>query len=200
MAPNRTPVPMLRHWDGHFFLLLHFSFAILFLAIPSACTGALRFSTLESADYYLPPISVPQTPLVVYLPSPTPSPAITAEFRPPTPTPICSNELRFLEDVTIPDNTQIAPGTLIDKRWKVENAGQCNWDDRYSLRLVDGQDIEAPLEQALYPARSGTQAIIRILLIAPIEPGAYHSAWQAYDPTGNPFGDIIYVSFVIPNP
>jgi hypothetical protein len=114
-----------------------------------------------------------------------------------TPTPACQDGLRFLVDITVPDGTIVAPGDRIDKQWQVENSGTCNWDGRYRLRRISGPALQAPDEQALYPARSGTQAVIRILLVAPAEPGTYRSAWQAYDPLGQPFGDPIFVEILV---
>jgi hypothetical protein len=105
--------------------------------------------------------------------------------------------LRYLADITIPDGAIVAPGETIDKQWQVENNGSCNWNERYSLRRISGPPLDAPDEQALYPARSGTQVVIRILLVAPAEPGTYRSAWQAYNPQGEPFGDPIYVEFLV---
>lgn len=54
-----------------------------------------------------------------------------------------------------------------------------------------------PTEQALYPARAGSNLVIRMLLTAPEEPGIYRSAWQAVDPQGEAFGDIIYVEIQV---
>jgi hypothetical protein len=99
--------------------------------------------------------------------------------------------------VTIPDGSQVAPGSTIDKQWKVENVGACNWDDNYRLRLVGGSELGASTEQAIYPARSGTQAIVRAIFTAPSEPGVYRSAWQAYDPQGQPFGDTIFIQVIV---
>lgn len=118
----------------------------------------------------------------------------------PTTTPACTPNLLFLEDLTIPDGTVVAPGNSLDKRWLVENNGSCNWDQQYSLTLLAGPDLGAPVEQALYPARSGTQATVRILFTAPEEPGNYRSAWQAQDSQGNLFGDPIYVDILVQSP
>lgn len=85
----------------------------------------------------------------------------------------------------------------MDKRWEVENTGNCNWDDHYRLRLIAGPDLGAQKEQALFPARSGSRAAIRILFKAPVEPGAYRSAWQAFDAQGEPFGDPFFIDIVV---
>jgi hypothetical protein len=118
----------------------------------------------------------------------------------PSPSPACIPGLAFLEDITIPDGTSVNMGEILDKRWLVENNGSCNWDHRFTLRLIAGPDMAAQPEYALFPARSGTQAEIRILFTAPQEPGAHRSAWQAHDPGGNLFGDPVYIEVVVGNP
>ncbi len=115
----------------------------------------------------------------------------------PTPTAVCNNNLQFLEDLSIEDGSVVAPGENLVKRWKVRNAGACNWDVEYELRLVAGPIMDAPSPQALFPALSGTEAEIRMLFVAPTEPGAYRSAWQAYAPDGTPFGETFFIDIVV---
>ena len=131
-------------------------------------------------------------------PHPQPSPT-AAPVRAPRPTiaPACTNILAFVADETIPDGTAVQPGQTIDKRWRVRNAGTCNWDGRYRLRHIAGQSLGAPEEMALYPARAGAEATIRIVFTAPQTPGQYFSTWQAVDPQGRPFGDPIYMQIVV---
>ncbi len=114
-----------------------------------------------------------------------------------TPTPTCIDGLAFLDDVTIPDYSIVAPGSTLDKQWLVQNSGSCNWDSRYRLRLVGGDALGASPEQALYPARAGMQAALRIIFTAPLEAGEYFSEWQAFDAQGIPFGDPIYVDVIV---
>jgi hypothetical protein len=114
-----------------------------------------------------------------------------------TATSACTNNLTFLETVSIPDGTIVQPGERVDKRWLVQNSGSCNWDDRYRLRPISDAELNVPVEMALYPARSGAKANVRILFIAPTEPGMYQSAWQAYDPQGQPYGDHLYIKVVV---
>jgi hypothetical protein len=111
--------------------------------------------------------------------------------------PTCTDNLTFLEDLSLPDGTVVHPGDILDKRWLVENSGTCNWDEIYRLKFLSGADLDAPIEQALYPARSGAKATIRIEFTAPSVPGTYQSAWQAYDPQGLPFGDPIFIHIIV---
>jgi hypothetical protein len=105
--------------------------------------------------------------------------------------------LTYIEDISIPDGTVVKSGQKLDKRWRVQNSGSCNWDKGYGIRLISGPNMGATKKQALIPARSGTQAEIRIIFTAPKEPGIYRSAWQAFDPKDNPFGDPFYIDIVV---
>jgi len=140
------------------------------------------------------PITSPVATQPVVLP-PAASPTLPGVGEParPTTTPACGDNLKFMADLTVPDGTIVARGALIDKRWQVENSGSCNWDERYRLKIISGAEMGLEAEQALFPARSGATAMIRMLLLAPSKPGTYRSAWQAVGPDGEVFGDIIYV-------
>jgi hypothetical protein len=151
----------------------------------------------RSADLYRAPTAAPDTPLALPIPSDTATASLPTDTPRPTATQICSDDLLFLEDLTIPDGTVVLPGLPVDKRWRVENNGSCNWDESYRLRLIEGASLGAASEQALYPARSGTQAVIRILFTAPLEPGRYRSAWQAHNPRGEPFGQLFYLEIIV---
>jgi hypothetical protein len=109
----------------------------------------------------------------------------------------CVNGLTFLEDLTVPDNMFVSFGLALDKQWRVENSGTCDWNSAYRLRNIGGAALGAPEEIALYPARAGTQATLRILFTAPFAEGVYESAWQAMDANGNPFGDPIYIRVTV---
>jgi hypothetical protein len=164
-------------------------------AIP-ACTGIPAASPHMGTQppIYIPPTQPPPTPTAT-----RPPPSTPIELRPAA-TPACTNQLTFQDDLTIPDGSQVIPGETLDKRWEVENSGTCNWDERYSLRLVAGNELGAQPQVGLYPARSGTLAPIRILFTAPQEPGPYRSAWQAYGPDGEAFGDQIFIDILVAEP
>ena len=143
------------------------------------------------------------TPTVALLSSPTPTveqptatPTTSVPLQ-PTLTPACTDNLTFVNDVTIPDGTVVTPGSILDKQWLIQNSGDCNWDSRYRLRLISGDALGAPSEQALYPARAGTQATLRILFTAPQQTGEYVSEWQAFNPNGIAFGESFFIKIVV---
>ncbi|MGD2155693.1 MAG: NBR1-Ig-like domain-containing protein [Anaerolineales bacterium] len=161
------------------------------LLVLTACQGR---ESEPTEDIYRPPtpVSSPAPLLQPTVKEDTP----VVEFS-PTGTPTCVHNLRFISDLSIPDGTIVSPGEKLDKRWQVENNGTCNWDQEYRVRLVAGPAMGVPTEQALYPALSGTQAIIRMIFTAPETAGTYRSAWQAYSPQGNPFGDPFFIEVVV---
>ena len=160
----------------------------------SACAGQTA-PTLYSPPTKENPINVPsQThPSDLETEHGTPSPQAS-------PSPACTVGLTYLEDISIPDGTLVSQGAILDKQWLVENSGSCNWDDQFSLRLIAGPSMSNQSEYALFPARSGTQAEIQILFTAPQEPGVHRSAWQAFDPHGEIFGDPIFIEVVVQSP
>ncbi len=117
-----------------------------------------------------------------------------------TPTPACTDALTFVVDLSLPDGSDVKPGEVLDKRWMVKNSGTCNWDKTYHLKLASGPAMGVSETQALFPARGGSQAPIRLLFTAPLEPGRYRSAWQAYNSQDEPFGDPFFIEIVVSQP
>jgi hypothetical protein len=162
------------------------------------CILGLTFLAACGPAKTVPP-SASATPLLLAQTTETPFVPLQATLAPlpATATLPCTDGLAFLDDLTIPDNTIVAPGSSLDKQWLVENSGSCNWDSRFRLRLISGDPLGAQVEQALYPARAGTQAQLSILFTAPAEEGVYASEWQAFDPEGNPFGESFVIRIVV---
>jgi len=137
---------------------------------------------------------VPNTPV----PAPTLSSVLpTTETPLATPAVVCQAGLSFVQDLTVPDGSVIPPGGSIDKQWLVQNSGSCNWDSTYRFKLVAGEALGALTEQALYPAKAGNQATLRVLFTAPALPGTYQSAWQAFAPDGSIFGDAVFIQIIV---
>jgi hypothetical protein len=176
-----------------------FSMVVLVFFLSGCGTTAQRERMVSDKTPFRPPTPVGDS----IIPDPTSSPGSSAESLPeeatsgPTPTVQCKDSLTYLSDLTIPDGTIVSPESTLDKRWEVENSGNCNWGENYRVRLIAGTDLSVQQEQALYPARSSNRAVIRIVFKAPGEPGTYRSAWQAYNPQGEPFGDPFFIDIVV---
>src|SRR5258706_14580921 len=63
----------------------------------------------------------------------TQAPKATKTFEITTST-TCKGSALLLQDVTIPDNTQMKAGGQFTKTWKFQNTGTCPWEN-YTFRL-----------------------------------------------------------------
>jgi hypothetical protein len=171
---------------------------VLILAMLSlaACTPQATLFVPPTAEAVLPSAVAPATTVT---PAPTLTPTLTPTPIIVSPTP-CTDDLSFVQDVTVPDGTSVTPGERVDKQWLVTNSGTCNWDASYRLKLITGDAMGAPTEQALYPARAGTQATLRIVFTAPAQAGNYASAWQAVAPDGTTFGQALTIQINVTTP
>ncbi len=131
------------------------------------------------------------------LPTATPTAASSSASIPST---NCINDAVFLEDLTIPDQTLVDPGSDLDKRWAVQNSGSCDWGPGYRLLHVSNDAFIASDEITLYPASAGSTATWQVQLTAPIEPGEHISIWQARAPDGALFGEQVYLWVIVAAP
>ncbi len=101
----------------------------------------------------------------------------------------CTNSIEYVQDMTIPDDTQFTPGTEFVKTWRLKNNGTCPWTTAYSLVAVDGDTIPAPdanpLPQVVVP---GQTVDLSVTFTAPDEFGTYRSNWQISNADGQRFG------------
>jgi hypothetical protein len=162
---------------------------IILLLLTAGCGPTVRPSLIPKGTQGTPQVFRPAPPVIS-----TPT-AIqnTSELVKPQATPTCLDNLSFVSDATIPDGTEVEAKSTLDKRWEVKNSGNCGWDEHYRLRLIAGPAMNAPQEQALFPGRSGSQVFLEVVFEAPAESGHFRSAWQAYNPSGQPFGDPIFI-------
>lgn len=179
-----------------------FLFTVLISAClpPTAPTPFIPPTPVEAAPTELLQVAF-ASPTAVELTLPTatatPRPSLTPAEPTATVPPPCIPSLRYLSDITFPDGTLVSPGQVIQKQWQVENNGSCDWEGGYRLKLVGGFPLGVFGEVSLYPARAGTQAIIQIDFTAPLEPGPYRTAWQAFDAGNLPFGDVVYMEVMV---
>ena len=113
-----------------------------------------------------------------------------------TPT-VCTNQARFLDDLSLPDGSVVEQGADLVKRWLVANEGTCDWGPGYRLVHIGGEGLSGPEAVALFPARAGSTATWEVTLRAPGQPGEYRSQWRAEAPDGSLFGDVVYVILVV---
>ena len=166
---------------------------------------ATACSPVSTPTLFVPPTSQSRLIEPTFIINPTQNIVVVQSTQIPTIIPTaktdgCTDDLVYVEDLTVPDGTFINYGATIDKQWLVENTGTCNWSADYRLTHIGGADFGAPEEIFLYPARAGKQATIQIIFTAPFADGEYESAWQAISPDGLAFGDPIYIRVNVVSP
>lgn len=97
------------------------------------------------------------------------------------------NEMRWAADVTIPDETPIAPGATFVKTWRVRNSGNTTWGQGYNLAYFGDDKMNGPNSVPLPPAKPGDTVEVSVTLKAPVNPGLHRSTWKARDPQGTFF-------------
>lgn len=101
----------------------------------------------------------------------------------------CTNSIAFVDDLTFPDDTVVAPGTEFEKGWMLKNTGTCPWTTQYSLVFAGGDQMSAPQTITLTTAVAPDQEIaVYAPFIAPEVEGTYRSDWLMADSAGNIFG------------
>uniref|UniRef100_A0A0D6QZQ1 ZZ-type domain-containing protein n=1 Tax=Araucaria cunninghamii TaxID=56994 RepID=A0A0D6QZQ1_ARACU len=106
-------------------------------------------------------------------------------------------DCRFVQDVTIFDGTQLAPATPFTKIWRLRNNGTVPWPQQTQLVRVGGDDLGAgnavslEIQEQGYPVDQEIDAAVD--LVAPIQPGRYVSYWRLMAPSGQKFGQRVWV-------
>lgn len=101
----------------------------------------------------------------------------------------CTDEATFVEDVTIPDDTELAPGEPFTKTWRLQNIGSCTWNAGYNLVPVEGELMGAPDSITLTTTTPpGATVDLSAPLVAPLEPGTYRGDWKIRNAKGLLFG------------
>jgi hypothetical protein len=103
----------------------------------------------------------------------------------------------YVDDVTIPDGSVIAPGQVFHKTWRVRNTGDAPWDAGYGLGFTGDHPLDAPGFVPVTTARPGATADVSVTLRAPDEPSTYRSTWRLRDAAGHSFGDFLFAEIVV---
>ena len=137
-------------------------------------------------------------PLETVLPVKTFLPESTETFTVPTltpksdlkDTPAPCDQIKFIKDVTIPDDMDLAPGEHFEKTWRLQNAGSCPWTIGYLLYFEGGDAMGGPSSQELTTKtiQPGDTLDITVNLVAPLETGTYQGDWMLRNVKGEGFG------------
>jgi hypothetical protein len=105
----------------------------------------------------------------------------------------------YVDDVTIPDGTVLAPGESFVKTWTLQNTGFCMWKANYTVKFFVGDAMSGLETEIGRTVVSGRHAEISITLTAPALEGTYTGYWLLTDDYGMSFGMPFYVQIVVEN-
>jgi Ig-like domain from next to BRCA1 gene len=173
-------------------------FLLIGVLLMAACGGG----TPEATPTSVPTIAVPTStvPATAIAATATPFPTLPAFTDTPTtgtetaatPGGPVVDRAAFIDDVTVPDGTDFAPGASFTKTWRVRNAGTSTWTTAYAIEFVNGTNSTnmATVTKVNLPndVAPGATVDISVNMVAPSTLGSYTSLWQFVGASGNKFG------------
>ncbi|CAN4085974.1 unnamed protein product [Withania somnifera] len=106
-------------------------------------------------------------------------------------------ESRFIQDVNILDGTIIAPFTRFTKIWRMKNNGNLVWPQGTQLVWIGGDKlsdrVSVELEITTASLAVGQELDVAVDFTAPEHPGRYISYWRLALPSGQKFGQRVWV-------
>ncbi|HQC64582.1 MAG TPA: NBR1-Ig-like domain-containing protein [Anaerolineaceae bacterium] len=110
--------------------------------------------------------------------TPVPTDAVPTEVKP------C--DLAFFEGETIPDGSELYPGTVFQKTWTLRNEGNCTWTKDYSVVFISGDSMSAPAVMPLTEKdiKPGESLVITMPLVAPTLGGEYRAHFKLRNAAG----------------
>ncbi len=129
----------------------------------------------------------------------TETPAVTDTLPPPltdtpaptaTDTPIPCDRITWGKDVTVPDGTEMVPGEVFTKTWRLRNSGSCTWTSGYALVFQSGNSMGAPASVQITTGTvaPGQDVDVSVVLEAPADPGTYQGYFKLRNTDGTVFG------------
>ncbi len=112
----------------------------------------------------------------------------------------CTLNAGFVADVTVPDDTEFAPGAAFIKTWRMRNTGTCEWETGTQLVRISGNPLGGPDTVSVPSLAADANIDISVNLTAPAAPGTYRSDWRLQSPDSTAFGTQVYVQIVVPAP
>uniref|UniRef100_A0A7N0RAE0 Uncharacterized protein n=1 Tax=Kalanchoe fedtschenkoi TaxID=63787 RepID=A0A7N0RAE0_KALFE len=104
---------------------------------------------------------------------------------------------RFILDVNVMDGTVMAPSTCFTKIWRMRNTGNVVWPIGTKVVWTDGDKFSNALSVDLEIAADGIpsdcELDVAVNFVAPKQPGEYVSYWRMSSPSGQKFGQRVWV-------
>lgn len=114
-----------------------------------------------------------------------------------TPTGIICDDAKWVEDVTVPDGTQMTPGQDFVKTWKVRNTGSCTWGSGYTIIHGYDEKLDGVAELLAGAVAPGEEVEVSVRFKAPASAGEHRSYWRMQNASGSAFGEFLFVTIVV---
>jgi hypothetical protein len=160
------------------------------VAIDSAGNSSDPYAITVMVGAEPPPTPLPEAP-----PPAAEAPAAPAQAIGPNG---CVLAASFLQDVTVPDGTQVRAGTRFTKTWRMKNTSSCDWGEGYTIAFLQDTPMSEAGSAPVRPTPSNADIDVSVELTAPGQTGVYTSTWRLKDPAGQFFGNVVYLVIRVP--
>ena len=89
----------------------------------------------------------------------------------------CQDSALMIEDVTVPDNSQMSKGQKFTKTWRFMNNGKCKWTG-YTIAFVAGDRMSSPDSAPVPETEAGKTVDVSVELTAPSIDGSYTGFYE----------------------
>jgi hypothetical protein len=113
-------------------------------------------------------------------------------FTGEAPSPKPKDNLSFVQDITVLDDTLLPVNAFFEKTWMIRNSGTTTWGEGYVLKFEANTQMAAVNQVPLPPLEPGEEGTVSIPMKAPPQPGRYKSSWQGANPDGKGFGTVVF--------
>ena len=112
-------------------------------------------------------------------------------IQPPT------DNATFVTDVTVPDDTIVAPGQTFTKTWRLQNSGSSNWGYGYHWVFNGGDKMAGPDTIEVPLIGAGNNCDVSVNLQASTTAGTYRGYWRLQSASGALFGPRVWVQIKV---
>lgn len=105
------------------------------------------------------------------------------------PTQRVCDQMGFVADVTVPDDTVFGPNQAFQKVWRIQNTGTCTWTTAYQFVFQSGHQLGQQTAVGLPRNVLPNETIdIAVNMVTPNVNGVYQGFWRMRNASGGVFG------------
>lgn len=115
----------------------------------------------------------------------------------PKPNPV--DNMKFLADVTIPDESIVPAGATLTKTWQIRNSGTSDWTEGYRLEFSENTPMSSVKSVPIPAIVVGEEIDVSVNLTVPDIPGRYRTTYRAKNAEGEEFGAALFMIIRVVN-